>query len=72
MSQPITKAISTSLSLLVVLGLAFYWYSLKPMNIRRDCANKIEDQVKKSTEPVTPGAMNGLFLHCLHRNGLAE
>jgi len=50
---------------LLILGFAFYWFQIRPAQIRRECYNTIPDYWKQAGAEKAP-----VFKNCLLEHGL--
>lgn len=71
-----TKAIIMTLITIIILfliGFSFYWFGVRPAEIRKFCTNKMLDIVKKTNSPLTRTESADYFYRvCLQQNGLNE
>jgi hypothetical protein len=81
------KKIIHRLVILAILGFAFYWYSWRPTQIKKECFNQADKQKKAVINsedvllsggfPLTQRAdydkvFNDIYQECLLKNGLTK
>lgn len=71
-----SKLLITGIAL-VILGLGFYWFDLRPMQIRTRCNNEALDKVGQATKQAgtSEGLFEGydlLYKTCIRKKGLKE
>lgn len=66
-----------SLGVLIVFGFSFYWFDLRPKQIRAECSNESREKVSEATKKA--GTSEGLyegydFLYkiCIRNKGLRD
>jgi len=64
-----------TLSVIFIISFVFYWYELRPAQIRKECQSYAWDKVKEAIQEtnISDGFkddVNFLYTNCIHKKGL--
>lgn len=65
------KNISIILSVLIISGIVFYWYELRPVAVRKVCTQKAFELIETSNNE-SISRWNWIYSTCLHKRGLEK
>lgn len=60
--------IVTSIFLIIIILSYFYWFQIRPANIRRGCYREIYSALHKNVEIISPLELK--YEYCLHKYGI--
>jgi len=60
-----------ALIILIIGVFLFYWFQLRPANIKQSCRQKVEEIYDRGDEELTITGVNNRYRNCLVKEGLS-